>query len=88
MPPRMLTSPSFNTISPFIMPSTTRRHNKLKAFTIVESLVVLAILTVLTMVIVALFFHHEKPESNRASEIVAPISFPATNTPPEVTPTE
>jgi prepilin-type N-terminal cleavage/methylation domain-containing protein len=84
----MLTSLSFNTNSPFIMSSTTRRHNKLKAFTIIESLVVLTILAVLTMVLTALFFHHKEPEPSQASEIVAPISSSAPNTSPEVTPTE
>jgi competence protein ComGC len=70
------------------MSSTTRRQSKLKAFTIIESLVVLTILTVLTMVLIALFFHHKEPEPNRASEIVAPISSSAPSASPEVIPTE
>lgn len=44
------------------MSSTTRRQNCLKAYTIIESLVVLAILTIFIMVAMALFLHEKESE--------------------------
>lgn len=68
------------------MSFTTRRQSSLKAFTIIESLVVLIILAVLSMVLTALYLNHK--ESSDPSETAAPISSTAPSETPEVSPTE
>jgi hypothetical protein len=58
------------------MVTTTRHQSYHKAYTIIESLVVLAILTVLTMVVIALFIHEKKPAPPRDGTSTARHSSP------------
>lgn len=59
----------------------TRTQHSQKAFTIIESLVVLAILSVLTMVVMALFIHGKKTGMPADATFVAPVSAPAEPSP-------
>ena len=63
------------------MITTTRRQPYLKAYTIIESLVVLVILTILTMVLLALFKHQKEAPLKTGKASTAPRSAPADPSP-------
>lgn len=59
----------------------TRIQHRRKAFTIVESLVVLITLTILSMVVMALIIHGKKTGMPSDAKFVAPVSAPAEPSP-------
>ena len=62
------------------MITTTRRQPLPKAYTIIESLVVLVVLSVLTMVLLALF-KHQKEDHKKGKAYLTPLSAPADPSP-------
>ena len=80
-PASVISHPGKYPIQFFNMIPTTRRQPCLKAYTIIESLVVIAILTVITFVLLALFKYEkdESPKKGKASH--APLTAPADPSP-------
>lgn len=66
------------------MITTTWRQPNLKAYSIIESLVVLVILAVLTVVLLALFKHEKDASLRKGKTSPAPLSAPAAPSPAPV----